>query len=72
MIYADIYEGFVPAAWPLVGGKYVSLWPIFNVADSSIFVGVALILLLQGRFFGHDPQAAAPAALAGPPPSSLA
>ena len=28
MIYADIYEGFLPAAWPLVGGKYVSLWPI--------------------------------------------
>jgi signal peptidase II len=51
MIYVDIYEGFVPAAWPLVGGKYVSLWPIFNLADSAIFVGVALILLLQGRFF---------------------
>jgi signal peptidase II len=72
MIYADIYEGFVPAAWPLVGGKYVSLWPIFNVADSSIFVGVALILLLQGRFFGHHAQAAATAAPVGPPPSSLA
>lgn len=51
MIYVDIYEGFLPAAWPLVGGKYVSLWPIFNLADSSIFIGVALILLLQGRFF---------------------
>jgi len=72
MIYADIYEGFVPAAWPLVGGKYVSLWPIFNLADSSIFIGVALILLLQGRFFGHNPQAGATAAPVGPPPSSLA
>lgn len=54
MIYVDIYEGFLPAAWPLVGGKYVSLWPIFNVADSSIFIGVALILLLQGRFFKQE------------------
>jgi signal peptidase II len=72
MIYADVYEGFVPAAWPLVGGKYVSLWPIFNVADSSIFVGVALILLLQGRFFGPAQPAAAAPAPAGPPPSSLA
>lgn len=65
MIYVDIYEGFVPAAWPLVGGKYVSLWPIFNVADSSIFIGVALILLLQGRFFkptGQNPASAGPAA----------
>lgn len=51
MLYADIYEGFLPQSWPLVGGKYVSLWPIFNVADSSIFLGVALILLFQSRFF---------------------
>jgi signal peptidase II len=72
MIYADIYEGFLPAAWPLVGGKYVSLWPIFNVADSSIFVGVALILLLQSRFFGPAQPAVAAPASAGPPPSSLA
>jgi signal peptidase II len=51
MIYVDIYEGFLPNAWPILGGKYVSLWPIFNLADSAIFVGVTLILLLQGRFF---------------------
>jgi len=59
MIYVDIYEGFLPAAWPVVGGKYVSLWPIFNIADSSIFVGVALILLLQGKFFKPEAQPAA-------------
>ncbi|RZK13553.1 MAG: lipoprotein signal peptidase [Hymenobacter sp.] len=57
MIYVDIYEGFLPAAWPVVGGKYVSLWPIFNLADSSIFIGVALILLLQGKFFKSEEQA---------------
>ena len=51
MLYVDIYEGFLPQSWPLMGGKYVSLWPIFNLADSSIFVGVAFILLNQGRFF---------------------
>ena len=72
MIYVDIYEGFVPAAWPLVGGKYVSLWPIFNLADSSIFVGVALILLLQGRFFGPAQPAVTASTPAGPPPSGLA
>jgi signal peptidase II len=73
MIYADIYEGFLPAAWPLVGGKYVSLWPIFNIADSSIFIGVALILLFQGRFFKQEDETktAAPRP-AGPPASDLA
>lgn len=71
MIYVDIYEGFLPSAWPILGGKYVSLWPIFNLADSSIFIGVALILLLQGRFFKQTEQntALAPSA---PPASELA
>ena len=60
MLYADIYEGFLPQSWPIFGGKYLSLWPIFNLADSFIFIGVALILLNQNRFF-HE-EAAAPAA----------
>ena len=54
MLYADIYEGFLPASWPLVGGSHLSLWPIFNIADSAIFVGVVLILLNQNRFFNHE------------------
>jgi signal peptidase II len=72
MIYADIYEGFLPAAWPLVGGKYVSLWPIFNVADSSIFIGVALILLFQGRFFKEEGTSTEAPRPASPPASNLA
>ena len=61
MLYVDIYEGFLPQNWPLLGGKYVSLWPIFNIADSSIFIGVALILLNQSRFFKQEEPAAVPA-----------
>ena len=70
MIYVDIYEGFLPASWPLLGGKYMSLWPIFNLADSSIFVGVALILLLQGRFFKQTEQNTS-TAMSEPPTSEL-
>ncbi|GAA3958135.1 lipoprotein signal peptidase [Hymenobacter antarcticus] len=61
MLYVDIYEGFLPQSWPLLGGKYVSLWPIFNIADSSIFIGVAVILLNQSRFFKQEEPVAAPA-----------
>ena len=57
MLYVDIYEGFLPQNWPLLGGKYVSLWPIFNIADSSIFIGVAVILLNQSRFFKQEEPA---------------
>jgi signal peptidase II len=71
MIYVDIYEGFLPASWPIMGGKYLSLWPIFNLADSSIFIGVALILLLQGRFFKQTEQNTA-LAVSEPPASEPA
>lgn len=50
MFYIDIWEGFIPEWVPLWGGSYTALWPIFNVADASIFVGVGIILLFQKRF----------------------
>ncbi len=71
MIYVDIYEGFLPHSWPLLGGKYVSLWPIFNLADSSIFIGVALILLNQSRFFQQEDVGPQPAADASEAPAKL-
>ena len=36
-----------------MGGEYYSLWPIFNIADASIFVGVAVILVMQRKYFAH-------------------
>ncbi|WP_018476371.1 lipoprotein signal peptidase [Pontibacter roseus] len=54
MFYVDIWEGIVPNWVPLLGGKPMSLWPIFNVADSAIFIGVLIILFNQKRFFAHD------------------
>jgi signal peptidase II len=51
MFYIDIWEGFIPEWIPLWGGSYTALWPIFNVADASIFVGVGIILIFQKRFF---------------------
>ncbi|MFD2200149.1 lipoprotein signal peptidase [Shivajiella indica] len=53
MFYIDIWEGFLPEWIPIWGGSYTALWPIFNIADASIFVGVAIILIFQGRFFNE-------------------
>lgn len=51
MIFVDVWEGFIPDWVPIWGGQYYST-PIFNIADSCIFVGVCLILLFQRQFFG--------------------
>lgn len=53
MFYLDIWEGIVPEWIPFIGGEFYSLWPIFNIADASIFVGVAIILIMQKRFFSE-------------------
>lgn len=53
MFYVDIWEGQVAHWVPIFGGDYLSLWPIFNIADASIFVGVAIILIFQKSFFGN-------------------
>lgn len=51
MFYFDIWSGPVADWVPIWGGKYLFLWPIFNVADASIFIGVAIILTMQKQFF---------------------
>ncbi|MEQ8360514.1 MAG: lipoprotein signal peptidase [Cytophagales bacterium] len=54
MFYLDIWEGFAPDWIPFLGGKYYSLWPIFNIADASIFCGVLAILIFQNKFFKKE------------------
>ncbi len=54
MIFVDVWEGFIPEWVPVWGGQYYST-PIFNIADSCIFIGVCLILFFQRRFFGEHP-----------------
>jgi signal peptidase II len=49
MFYIDIWEGYLPDWIPLVGGEYYAFWPIFNVADASIFLSVLYILIFQKK-----------------------
>ena len=57
MFYVDIWEGRLPDWIPGIGGDYMSLWPVFNIADSSIFVGVFTILIFQKKFFKPEEEA---------------
>ncbi|GAB4403007.1 MAG: lipoprotein signal peptidase [Bacteroidia bacterium] len=57
MFYLDIWKGRLPEWMPLVGGDYTSLWPIFNIADSAISIGIVIILIFQSRFFRMDEKA---------------
>lgn len=51
MFYIDICYCHIPDWIPVFGGQTHALWPIFNIADASIFVGVAVILIFQKKFF---------------------
>ncbi len=49
-IHVNLWSGYVPDAVPLVGGNYMALFPIWNVADMAIVVGVVGILVFQKKF----------------------
>lgn len=51
MFFVDLWEGIIPEWVPFMGGQWYSLWPIFNVADASIFCGITSILIFQKTFF---------------------
>lgn len=50
MIYVDIWEGYLPDWIPVLGGQYYALWPIFNVADATIFCSIICLLLFGGKW----------------------
>lgn len=49
-IHVNVWRGIVPDSIPFLGGKYLALFPIWNVADMAIVVGVAGILFFQRGF----------------------
>jgi len=54
MLFFPLFDFTWPTWVPLMGGDYFFFFsPVFNIADSSIFVGVVIILLFQRRFFGE-------------------
>lgn len=52
MLFFPMFEFYWPEWMPVVGGEYFLFFsPVFNIADSSIFIGVLSILVFQKRFF---------------------
>ncbi|MEO9483212.1 MAG: lipoprotein signal peptidase [Ekhidna sp.] len=56
MFYIDIWEGYLPSWIPLIGGDYMALWPVFNIADASIFVAICFIIVFQKRYFKKEEE----------------
>ncbi|HEY4787158.1 MAG TPA: lipoprotein signal peptidase [Bacteroidales bacterium] len=55
MLYFPIVQGHYPSWFPFVGSEqFVFFRPVFNIADSSITIGVIIILLFQKKFFKHQ------------------
>ncbi len=53
MLYFPILSGIWPSWVPIIGGsEFLFFRPVFNIADSSITIGVILMILFQKEFFG--------------------
>lgn len=56
MLYFPILEGHFPSWFPIwANEEFIFFRPVFNIADSSITVGVLLILLFQRNIFNTKP-----------------
>jgi signal peptidase II len=52
MLYFPIIESRFPSWFPFWGGEeFVFFRPVFNIADSSITVGVFMLIIFQRKFF---------------------
>ena len=50
MFYFPIYKGYLPEWIPFWGGDYfVFFRPVFNIADSAISLGVAIMVIFQKK-----------------------
>jgi signal peptidase II len=52
MLFFPLFDFVWPDWVPYVGGEeFLFFSPVFNVADSSIFMGVVTILIFQKKYF---------------------
>lgn len=52
MLYFPLWSGYLPEWIPLKGGEYFTFFePVFNIADTSISIGIGLLLLFNKKAF---------------------
>lgn len=49
-IHVNVWRGMIPEWIPFLGGTYTALFPIWNVADMAIVVGVVGLLAFQHHY----------------------
>ncbi len=65
MFYFPIIESHFPSWFPVWGGEeFVFFRPVFNLADSSITMGVVMLILFQKRFFKKHTEEVVPETIA--------
>ena len=61
MFYFPLISGFYPDWLPLLGGKdFLFFRPVFNIADSSITIGIFSILIFYRKYFNKIDESSQP------------
>ena len=51
IFHFDWWQGKLPEWLPLVGSKQFAMWPVFNLADAAILLGIAGVMWQMFRTF---------------------